>query len=119
MSQQLERGYCNSCNMMRYNVSGPNFKGICQSCQQKKEQTSTQTETMTVTIYSRNDWNGTRTVTISTFCSCGQRRGTPFLTVYWKDERCYQVHKWENPCGHVETYKDVLNEAAQLAAKEQ
>jgi hypothetical protein len=82
-------------------------------------------ETMTVTVRDRSAeaaWgNGptkpvTRTVTISAFCQvpdCGQRRGEPGGLSSHDDGASYWVQVWANPCGHVDSYADVVEEASQ------
>lgn len=84
----------------------------------------TSAETMTVTVRdhaSEAPWGSgftnpvTRTVTISAFCrSCGQRRGEPRGLNSCDDGAYYWVQVWDNPCGHVDMYVDVLAEARQL-----
>lgn len=58
-----------------------------------------------------------RTVEIADTCpKCGGPRGEPKLNRYCDDGEFYYVHNWENPCGHVDKYQDVLLEAKGLAA---
>jgi hypothetical protein len=48
---------------------------------------------------------------ISDSCpQCGQPRGTPHLERYCEDDEWYSVSRWENPCGHLDTYKTILDE---------
>lgn len=78
-------------------------------------------ETMTVTVRDRaseSPWGSgftnprTRKVTISAFCpACGGRRGTPQGQNSCDDGAFYWVQTWKNPCGHVDMYADVINEA--------
>jgi len=53
-----------------------------------------------------------RTVEISDTCpKCGGPRGIPYLAQYCEDGDWYQVHNWNNPCGHPDKYRDVIKEA--------
>lgn len=78
--------------------------------------------TMTVTVRDTDaeSWGHgltrpiTRTVTISAFCpqpGCGQRRGEPRGANLCEDGAYYWVQQWDNPCGHVDYYPNVLAEA--------
>ncbi|MBO6893424.1 MAG: hypothetical protein JJ866_15885 [Roseibium sp.] len=54
-----------------------------------------------------------RTVEISDRCPvCGGPRGEPRLVRYCEDDEWYDVSRWENPCGHLDTYANVLQETA-------
>lgn len=58
----------------------------------------------------------TRTVTISAFCpTCGARRGQPRGLNTCDDGTFYWVQVWDNPCGHVDHYVDVIREADERA----
>jgi hypothetical protein len=84
-------------------------------------------DTMTVTVRDRaaeSPWGSgwttpvTSTVTISAFCStCGQRRGEPQGLNSCDDGAFYWVQIWHNPCGHQDTYVDVLAEARALESE--
>jgi hypothetical protein len=84
-------------------------------------------ETMQVTVRDRSreaPWGQgltnpvTRKVTISAFCPvCGGRRGEPQDLKQHDDGVSYWVQIWDNPCGHVDLYEDVVKEAAGLIAK--
>ena len=73
---------------------------------------------MTVTILDRRFW-GTglpyplqREVTISKICPCcGGERGKPKLIRQFDNVDYRYIHTWDNPCGHVDYYSDVLKEA--------
>jgi hypothetical protein len=55
-----------------------------------------------------------RTIEIANTCpSCGGPRGKPFQRTIYEHGRPYTVSEWDNPCGHVDTYRDVLAEAAE------
>lgn len=89
--------------------------------------TEQQEETMTVTVMYRNNWFGgdgwtyyPKQVTISAFCpACGKHRGEPSWYRFCEDGEWFTVHKWENPCGHLDTYHAVLVEAFARTAKQQ
>lgn len=76
-------------------------------------------ETMTVTVMYRNNWFGGDgwkfypvTVQIPAVCPvCGGPRGEPTWDRFRDTGEWYSVHKWTNPCGHVDKYKDILIEA--------
>jgi len=54
-------------------------------------------------------------VTISAYCSkCGERRGEPQGNNSCDDGAFYWVQVWENPCGHLDLYTDVIAEARAL-----
>jgi hypothetical protein len=86
---------------------------------------TTSTETMTVTVRDRaseHPWGSgfttpiTKTVTISAFCRiCGSRRGQPRGLNSCDDGAFYWIQVWENPCGHLDRYVDVLKEASERA----
>lgn len=60
----------------------------------------------------------TKYVEISDDCPvCGEPRGKPVMIPYCEDGHHYSVDQWNNPCGHVDLYKDVLQEAANIVAK--
>lgn len=73
---------------------------------------------MTVRVVDRSTW-GTmgpypliRCVTISTTCpKCGGPRGTPRPYTFHDNGDWHTCDRWENPCGHVDKYDDVLREA--------
>jgi hypothetical protein len=54
-----------------------------------------------------------RTVTIPDTCPvCGGPRGEPKATSYHEDGETFSVDVWENACGHIDSYADVLREGA-------
>jgi len=85
-----------------------------------------ETKTMTVTVRDRASeapWGVgltspvTRKITISAFCPIdGRRRGEPHSLNSCDDGAFYSVDAWDNPCGHLDTYRDVLAEARAMAA---
>lgn len=57
-----------------------------------------------------------RTVTISTRCAvCGGPRGEPRNLNQYEDGVHYATDVWDNPCGHVDYYHLVAQEAARAA----
>lgn len=74
---------------------------------------------MKVTIMYRNSFEGgdgwtfyPREIEISDWCpQCGIRRGIPYPKQYCEDGEFYTVHNWDNPCGHVDSYKEVYLES--------
>lgn len=92
------------------------------------QETNSAPETMTVTVRDRSRepaWGQgltspvTRTITISAFCpKDGQRRGEPQGRNECDDGAFYWIQVWDNPCGHVDLYEDVIKEAAALQARQ-
>lgn len=84
--------------------------------------------TMTVTVRDRSaesPWGSgpvnpaTRQVTISAYCpQCGQHRGDPQGRNQVDDGARYWVQVWKNPCGHVDRYTAVIEEARRLAEQD-
>lgn len=71
-------------------------------------------ETMTVTIPACEEHRGfyTRIVTIADTCPvCGERRGDVFKIRSYDGSRWMIVDGWKNPCGHVDKYAAVREEA--------
>lgn len=59
----------------------------------------------------------TRTVEISDTCPvCGGPRGEPTKRAFCEDGHHYSVDCWSNPCGHIDSYRDVLRELAEGVA---
>lgn len=76
---------------------------------------------MTVRVTDRSGW-GTRgpypvvvSVEIRNRCSvCNEPRGTPRSYRFFENGDWHTVDVWDNPCGHVDKYDDVLTEAKDL-----
>ena len=74
---------------------------------------------MQVTVMYRNNWfggDGWRyfpvTVEIADTCPvCGGKRGEPRGYNFCEDEQWFWVNRWDNPCGHMDMYRDVLIES--------
>lgn len=77
-----------------------------------------------VTVMYRNNWFGGDgwtfypvTVEIANTCPvCGGPRGEPQHKSFYECGAWYNVNTWENPCGHIDKYKDVLVEAGYIKA---
>lgn len=76
---------------------------------------------MKVTIMYRNNFHGgdgwiyhPLTVDISNKCYCGWLRGTPSSYTFYEDGEWYTVDTWHNPCGHLDTYKNVYLESLRI-----
>lgn len=55
-----------------------------------------------------------RTITIADTCPrCGGPRGVPTKRPFVDDGESYVVDCWENSCGHVDYFTDVIVEGAQ------
>lgn len=53
----------------------------------------------------------TKTVTISNKCPiCGGDRGKPYPYHHYEDGDSAIVSRWDNPCGHIDKYTDVIKE---------
>lgn len=80
---------------------------------------------MRVTIMFRNSYTGgdgwqyyPLRIEIGDKCPiCGGQRGKPHNHHFCEDGEWFDVDKWENPCGHVDKYKDVYFEAQELKNK--
>jgi hypothetical protein len=58
-----------------------------------------------------------RSIVISAYCVvCGTPRGMPREIHQCEDGVHYWPHVWDNPCGHVDMYADVVKEAKEFAA---
>ena len=76
---------------------------------------------MIVTIMYRNNFEGgdgwtyhPTTVTIADHCPvCGEKRGTPYPHTFCEDGEWFTVDRWDNPCGHIDTYKNCWKEHLQ------
>lgn len=81
---------------------------------------------LTVTVVDREAMNRTWgtpsffgvarvTVDIAPLCpECGRRRGKPTPQTFHEFGEHYSADTWTNPCGHVDQYADVLEEAREL-----
>jgi len=70
--------------------------------------------TMTVTIPACRHHEGlyARTVKILDSCPiCGKRRGDVVSGLSYDGSRRLAVDMWQNPCGHLDRYSDVRDEA--------
>ena len=68
----------------------------------------------TVTISSRENHEGhyASTITVEWVClKCGSPRGETYSGFSYDGSRRMAVDCWDNPCGHLELYSDVLAEA--------
>jgi hypothetical protein len=78
---------------------------------------------MIVTLFYRSSYVGgdgwtwyPLTVEISDNCpKCGGKRGTPYPGRVIEDGETFAVQNWDNPCGHIDYYKDCYLEAVALA----
>lgn len=69
------------------------------------------------TLYGQPRFPGVirRTVEINDKCpSCGGPRGKPQKARYHEWGEFYYVDNWTNPCGHLDRYSDVLQEAREI-----
>ena len=74
---------------------------------------------MKVKVMYRNNWFGgdgwtyyPMTITIGDNCpKCGGARGFPYPFCFHEDGEWITVDKWDNPCGHIDTYHATLLEA--------
>lgn len=74
---------------------------------------------MKITVMYRNSWFGgdgwtyyPKNIRISDNCpKCGKPRGKTKPYRFCEDGEWFIVDKWENPCGHIDNYKDCLIEA--------
>lgn len=70
---------------------------------------------MRVTIMYRNSYkggNGWTYYPIDNNCKqCGEKRGKPELRNFCEDGYWHNLSVWENPCGHIDYYKDCYLES--------
>ena len=77
---------------------------------------------MQVIIMYRNSYDGgdgwkfyPKTIEIDDYCQeCGEKRGKPYAHTFHECGEWYGVNRWDNPCGHIDTYKDVWHESQNL-----
>lgn len=81
-------------------------------------------EAMTVRCLDRSGWGTSRAyptvqeVTISTSCPrCGAQRGRPRPLRFHEDGEWITCDVWNNPCGHIDHYTRVIEEAKDQAAR--
>jgi len=56
-----------------------------------------------------------KTIEIADNCPiCGEIRGKPYGYNFSEDGESFFVNRWDNPCGHIDYYKNVLIEADKL-----
>lgn len=69
---------------------------------------------MIVTVVKRihDGWTVTTpTIEIADTCPvCGGPRGEPYWHHFCEDGDWFTVTRWDNPCGHLDKYADVLKE---------
>jgi len=77
---------------------------------------------MKVTVMYRNNWFGgdgwtyyPKTIIIGDNCpKCNELRGKPKPYNFCEDGEWFTVDKWDNPCGHIDTYMNCLMEAKHI-----
>ena len=53
-----------------------------------------------------------RDIRISKYCpKCGAERGKPYKTRSYDGSRFVGCEGWRNPCGHIDLYRDVVEES--------
>jgi hypothetical protein len=74
---------------------------------------------MKAVIMYRNQWEKYPVqVEISDNCPvCGGPRGKLIGHNFHEDGESYFVHRWDNPCGHIDKYADVYREAKGVSMK--
>lgn len=80
------------------------------------ESNETETREVEIPLTRHHDGSPFRTATVELewVCSiCGEPRGEPQDGVSRDGSRTVEVDTWENPCGHVDKYSDVRQEAAE------
>ena len=68
---------------------------------------------MTVLVVVRKDTilPSIRELTVPWLClTCRGPRGEPFGHNFMEDGESYYCHRWDNPCGHTDSYVDVIKE---------
>ena len=73
---------------------------------------------VTIPAYEQHEGLYAVTVEIADTCpTCGGPRGEPFEGFSYDGSRRLNVSQWVNPCGHVDYYSDVRQEATAEPAK--
>ena len=75
---------------------------------------------MKATIMYRNTFDGgdgwtyfPTTIEIGNFCpKCGGPRGEPVMHRQHEDGEWFTVSRWDNPCGHLDTYEELATKNA-------
>jgi hypothetical protein len=88
-------------------------------------QTTDTANVRTVTIMYRGTYDGGSgwryypvKATIAATCPvCGGPRGEPVMRRFCEDGEWFDLDTWENPCGHIDLYRDVYAEAKQTQEK--
>lgn len=72
---------------------------------------------MKVTVLHRNGYTLLpMQIEIGDNCTvCGGPRGEPRSFSFYENDESHSVDRWDNPCGHVDTYKKCLVEAGVTA----
>lgn len=88
--------------------------GLCMDARPTDEaQPSVETRTVTIPASAEHDGYAALTVTLPWVCLiCGGPRGEPGSTISYDGSRRLHVHGWSNPCGHVESYRQVRESLA-------
>jgi hypothetical protein len=77
---------------------------------------------MKVTVVKRDsskDIVSTPAIEINDNCPvCGKPRGKPSGYNFWEDGSWHWCNIWNNPCGHIDYYADVIKEAEALKVTE-
>lgn len=81
--------------------------------------------TMRVTVMFRNNWFGGDgwtyypvTIEIADTCpKCGGKRGEPRPYRFCEDGEWISVSRWENACGHIDRYPEVLIESGYVGSE--
>lgn len=69
-------------------------------------------KTVTIPAADQHEGHYKKTVTLKWTCPiCGGPRGEPFEGLSYDGSLRMTVHRWENPCGHIDAYSDIREEA--------
>jgi hypothetical protein len=59
-----------------------------------------------------------RKIVIGDYClKCGEKRGSPYPFQFYEDGATFTVDKWDNPCGHFDSYRSAWEEHVRLQKK--
>jgi len=68
--------------------------------------------TVTIPGSDQHDGHHSVRVTLAWVCpQCGGPRGEPFYGISYDGSRQLAVHRWINPCGHIDLYRGARREA--------
>ncbi|MDH5436190.1 MAG: hypothetical protein OEX83_05465 [Gammaproteobacteria bacterium] len=70
-----------------------------------------------IPIFNASEIVAVSMVEIFEFCPvCKGPRGQVMTRLFWEEQKVFECDGWQNPCGHIDNYDQVKNEARQISA---